>query len=92
MQIFSTNDGQSHLKLQASVKKTLGFSTLNAHISQSVRSNFMKFLPHDLKQVNYKILRLSSKKKFFFVFFDKRSRNGSFQCSFPEKWPWAFRG
>jgi len=33
----------------------LFFLTLNANIFQSVQSNFMKFLPHDLKQIKYMI-------------------------------------
>jgi len=40
-------------------KKTV-FSTLNVDIFQSVQSNLMKFLPHDLRQVKYKILWLDS--------------------------------
>jgi len=43
-------------------KKTFFFPTLNANIFQSVRSNLMKFLPHNLRQVKYKILWLNSKK------------------------------
>jgi len=41
------------------------FPTLNANIFQYVRSNFMKFLPYDFKQVKYKILRLFLEKVFF---------------------------
>jgi len=52
----------------------------------------MKFLPHDLKQVKYKIVRLDSKKSIFFVFLDERNRNGNFEYFLTKKWPWAFRG
>jgi len=38
--------------------KKLLFPSSNANIFQSVRSNLMKFLPHDLRQVKYKILWL----------------------------------
>jgi len=59
------------------------FPTLNAHIFQCIWSNFNKFLPHDLKQVKYKILCLNSKKRIcflgwakqkwqFWMFFDRK--------------------
>jgi len=85
VEIFSTNGGQSHLKLQASIQKKI--VTLKANISQSIGSNFMKFLPHYLRQVNNKILRL-----YFFVFLDERNRNDNFDCFMAEKWPLFFRG
>jgi len=67
VQKLSTNRGQSHLKLQASIKIT-SFPTLNANIFQSVWSNFMKFLLHDFIQVKYKILSLILKKDLFLLF------------------------
>jgi len=39
----------------------------------------MKILPHDLKQIKYKILWLYSKKYIFFVFLNECSENGSFE-------------
>jgi len=67
VQIFSTNGNQSHLKLQARVQKNFFFPTLNAHIFQSTRSNFMQFLPHNLRQVQYKILQFYYKTNVFFL-------------------------
>jgi len=91
VQNFCTNGGQSHLKLLSSVKKCCFcfcfFSlTLNANIFQYVQSNFVKFLPHDLRQVKYKILLLGSNKKYIcFVFLDEHSKNCSFECFLIEK-------
>jgi len=39
----------------------------------------MKFLPHNLKQIKYKILWLYSKKNIFSIFLDECSRSGSFK-------------
>jgi hypothetical protein len=42
----------------------------------------MKFLPHDLRQVNYKILRLDSKILKKSIFLDECSRGGSFELQY----------
>jgi len=60
----STNVCQVIWNCRPTLKKK-HFPTLNAIIFQSVRANFMKCLPHDLRQVKYKILRLDSKKIYF---------------------------
>jgi len=52
----------------------------------------MKFLPHDLRQVKYKILWLDSKNIYFSLFGGEHSKTSSFECFLTEKWPWAFRG
>jgi len=44
--------------------KKFYFLTLNANIFQSVWSNSMKFLPHDIRQIKYRILWLDSTKTF----------------------------
>jgi len=87
----STNGYQSHLKLQANIKRTF-FPTSNANIFQSVRSNLVKFLSHDLRQVKYKIRGLDSQKIYFSFFLDERNKTSSFECFLTEKWRWAFRG
>jgi len=61
VQKLSTNGGQSHRPM---LKKLL-FPTLNANIFQSIQSNFMNFLSHDLIQDFMVIF----KKKVFFGFF-----------------------
>jgi len=71
--------------------KILSLPTLNANILQSMWSNFMKFLPHDQRQVKYKILFLDSKKNVFF-FLDEYLRYGSFEWFLSEKMPWSLRG
>jgi len=53
--------------------------TLNANIFHSVWSKFMKILPHDLRQIKYKILWLYSKKNVFFVFLDEHNKNSGFE-------------
>jgi len=63
------------------------FLTLNAHIFQSLWSNFLKLLPHDLRQVKYKIMQFDSKKNILFGFLDEHNKNGSFECFLIEKWP-----
>jgi len=50
-----SNGSQSQLKLNGNVQINFN-QTLNVDIFQYVRSNFMKFLSHDLGQINYKIL------------------------------------
>jgi len=56
--------------------------TLNINIFQFVWSKFMKFLPHELKQVKYKILWLDFKKRIFFYFLGRME----------QKWQkWQFR-
>jgi len=47
----------------------------------------MKFLPHDLIQIKYKILWLYFINMFFFVFLDEHNKNGSFEWVLAEKWP-----
>jgi len=46
-------------------------------------------LPHDLIQVEYKILWLYSKKYVYFDFFDEHNKNDSFEWVLVEKWPWS---
>jgi len=48
-------------------KKKTFCSTVNANIFQSIQSNLMKFLLHDLRQVKYKILLLDFKKRLFLL-------------------------
>jgi len=50
------------------------FPTLNANIFQSIWSNFMKFLLHDLRQVKYKILWLYFKESIFFLGWMQQNR------------------
>jgi len=50
----------------------------------------MKFLPHDLRQVNTKILQLDSKNIYFSLLGGERSRTSNFEWFLTEKWPWAF--
>jgi len=79
-------------EIEAQRSKKLSFPTLNANIFQLVQSNFMKILPHDQRQVKYKILWLDSKKSVFFSFLDEHSRHGSFEWFLSLKMPWSFRG
>jgi len=79
VQKFSTNGGQSHLKLQSRIQKNFLFPTLNAHIFESVWSNFMKFLSHNLKQIKYKIIRLGFMKNVILVFLGECNSNGNFE-------------
>ena len=72
-------------------KKTF-FSTLNANNFQSTRSNFMKFLPYDLRQVKYKILWLDSNFCLFVCFLRWTQQKGQFWVVIDRKWPRSFRG
>jgi len=76
----STNGGSKSPKIASRSSKKLFFPTLNAHIFKSILSNFMKFLPHDLGQVKFKILWLDSKNFFVFVFLGKCKKHGNFHC------------
>jgi len=59
------------------VKKMI-FVNSNANILKSAWWKFLKFFPHILKLVYYKILRLHVSKNVFFQNFGACTRNGSF--------------
>ena len=58
------------------------FVTSNANFLQSRRWKNLKFFPHLLKLVHYKILRLHLSKSVFKKNFDTCSRKGSFKAFF----------
>ena len=61
------------------------FSTLNTYILQSMWSNFMKFLSHDLIQVKYKILWFDFEKIYLFIYFWQMQQTWQFRVVLGKK-------